>query len=97
MIAKSLLVAAVITASPWAASDAMDKHIGVCVTHLWLTNQTEQGEILLKRVTSSKEMRQSASKFADLIRKDVDKAMDQAAKSCKVLNQPLFPEDNENG
>ena len=97
MILKSLLIVTALTTSPWAMSDAMDKHIGICATHLWLTQQTEQGELLLKRVTSSKEMRQSASKFADLIRKDMDKAMDQAVKSCKILNQPLFPEDNENG
>lgn len=98
MIGKTLIAATLFTVSPWAASDEVDRHIGVCVTHLWLTNQTAEGERLLKRVTSSKDMRRSADQFAALIRKDVDKAMDQAAKSCKIINQPLFSDDTpENG
>ncbi len=97
MIAKTLISAVLFTVSPWAASDEVDKHIGVCATHLWLTNQTAEGEQLIKRVTSSKDMRRSATDFAALIRKDVDKAMDQAEKSCKILNQPLFNDTAENG
>lgn len=95
MIGRVLLALALLTTVPMASAANQDYHIGVCATHLWLTNQEDEGKRLLTRVQSSKDMRRSALDFTVLIRKDPERAMDQAAKSCKILNQPLFSDDTQ--